>query len=300
MRKSLSHLPERKRQELAKARELILAVLPEGVEMIILFGSHARGNWVEDIHEEDDHICEYKSDYDILVLVRNVYKYHNKGYELTIQRRAAEFTETAVNVIIHSLKEVNQALRENRYFFADIKQDGIVLHNPNEQRLAKRRNATPEQRREIAKEEFEKWFPSAKGFFRLYELGLQEKLLNHSAFNLHQAVEHACHALLLVFTGYKPKEHDLDILKKSAARFCPELESVFPQGTDEEKRLWDLLKKAYIDARYKKNYKITERELAYLAPKVERFQSLIEAACKEKLANFNTEASGAEPPVKGL
>jgi predicted nucleotidyltransferase len=52
MRKSLSHLPERKPWELAKIRELILEILPEGVEMIILFGSHARGDWVEDKYIE--------------------------------------------------------------------------------------------------------------------------------------------------------------------------------------------------------------------------------------------------------
>jgi HEPN domain-containing protein/predicted nucleotidyltransferase len=286
MKKSLSHLPERKRLELGKARALILELLPEGVEMIILFGSHARGNWVEDIQEEEGHLCEYKSDYDILILVSNIYKYQNRGYELTIQRRAREFTETAVNVIIHSLKEVNQALRENRYFFADIKKEGIVLHNPNETRLARRRELMPEQRQTLAKEDFEEWFPSAQRFFMGYEFYFSKKFLKHAAFSLHQAVEHAFHAILLVFTGYKPKEHDIETLRNSAARFCPELKTVIPTGTDEENRLWTLLRKAYIDARYKRNYKITEPELTYLAPKVQKLHELIEKACLEKLKNF--------------
>jgi predicted nucleotidyltransferase/HEPN domain-containing protein len=293
MRKSLSHLPERKQDELRKITGLILEIFPGGVEMIILFGSHARGNWVEHRYVEERIVYEYKSDYDILVIVDSVYKFQHRGYDLKVQERAAEITRTTVSVIIHSLKEVNLAIKEGRYFFADIKKEGIVLHNPKEIRLARRREQTPEQRLIIAREDFDIWFTNSADFFTAYNRN--KDLLKIAAFDLHQAVEHACHALLLVFTGYKPKEHDLDILKKSAARFCPALETVFPLETDEEKRLWQLLKKAYIDARYKKDYKITEDELACLAPKVEKFQSLVEKACKEKLENFS-EGAPANPP----
>ena len=38
--------------------------------MIILFGSYARGEWVEDIYTEGHITYEYISDFDILVLTR--------------------------------------------------------------------------------------------------------------------------------------------------------------------------------------------------------------------------------------
>jgi len=43
------HLPSHKQQTL---QDIVLAILSRhDVEMIILFGSHARGDWVEDEHQ---------------------------------------------------------------------------------------------------------------------------------------------------------------------------------------------------------------------------------------------------------
>ena len=39
------------------------------VEMIILFGSHARGTWVDDIYTEKGTTYTYKSDYDLLIVL---------------------------------------------------------------------------------------------------------------------------------------------------------------------------------------------------------------------------------------
>ncbi len=52
MKKSLAHLPKHKRDRLQRVTEIILDECPT-VLMIILFGSHARGDWVEDRHFED-------------------------------------------------------------------------------------------------------------------------------------------------------------------------------------------------------------------------------------------------------
>jgi uncharacterized protein len=41
------------------------------VEKIILFGSHARGDWVADKYQEGYVTYEYQSDYDILVVVNS-------------------------------------------------------------------------------------------------------------------------------------------------------------------------------------------------------------------------------------
>jgi hypothetical protein len=46
-----------------------------------------------------------------------------------------------------------------------------------------------------------------------------------------------------------------------AASLDPIFNTVFPLDTDEHKRLFELLRKAYVDARYKLHYKITKEEL---------------------------------------
>ena len=64
MKTTLSHLPEDKQEELKTITEIILSKIP--AEMIILFGSHARGDRVEDFQEN----TEYVSDYDIFVITK--------------------------------------------------------------------------------------------------------------------------------------------------------------------------------------------------------------------------------------
>ncbi len=59
--------------------------------------------------------------------------------------------------------------------------------------------------------------------------------------------------------------------------------------TAEEARLFILLKKAYIDARYNKNYKIEKLELEYLGSRVTLLKALTERICNERIAQFMNE-----------
>lgn len=58
MKKSLSHPPKHKREELKEIVSIITSMVE--VEMAILFGSYARGNWVEDTYTEGHITYEYK------------------------------------------------------------------------------------------------------------------------------------------------------------------------------------------------------------------------------------------------
>jgi predicted transcriptional regulator len=51
----------------------------------------------------------------------------------------------------------------------------------------------------------------------------------------------------------------------------------------EQRNSFTLLKKAYIDARYKKDYKITKKQLEYLAKRVQVLQKLTNKICKAKM-----------------
>ena len=77
MKTSLEHLPPRKRRELARVVEILHEEFDDAVKLatserkkrgrilkIILFGSYARGDWVDEPHTKKG----YRSDYDILLL----------------------------------------------------------------------------------------------------------------------------------------------------------------------------------------------------------------------------------------
>src|SRR5262245_33388322 len=63
MKTSLDHLPETKRAKLAALVAIYREALPKG--LLVLFGSHARGDWVDD--DETGH----RSDFDLLAVVRD-------------------------------------------------------------------------------------------------------------------------------------------------------------------------------------------------------------------------------------
>jgi len=51
-------------------------------------------------------------------------------------------------------------------------------------------------------------------------------------------------------------------------------------------KAFKLLRKTYIDARYKKDYKITKKQLEYLAERVKKLQKITKTVCKEKIESF--------------
>jgi predicted nucleotidyltransferase/HEPN domain-containing protein len=289
MKTSLDHLPDRKQEQLRVVVSLLREAAP--VEMVVLFGSHARGDWVE------DPITGYESDFDILVVVASPAVADRGTLWAEIENRAEALPEmTPVNIIVHDFKFVNKALERGQYFFADIAEEGVLLFDSGAFTLTARRAPTPAQRRAQAEEDFEHWSTSAAGFFQVYEFALhQQHAYNIAAFQLHQATERYFAAFLLTFTAYKPRTHNIEKLANQAASLHPIMRAALPRAAGEDRRLFDLLKKAYIDARYSKKYRITAEELSALGERVRDLGSLVERACREKIASLAAEAGGQGP-----
>lgn len=69
MKQGIEHFPEQTQEELTVLLEEIRHHIP-ACDMIILYGSYARGKYVIwDEHEENGIHTSYQSDYDILVVV---------------------------------------------------------------------------------------------------------------------------------------------------------------------------------------------------------------------------------------
>ncbi len=285
MKKSLAHLPNQKRDELKRVTEIILEECPT-VLMIILFGSHARGDWVEDRHFEDGTLHEYMSDFDILVIVRSNQIVNSKDTWRRVEARARRLARTWTNLIVESIETVNNALARGHYFFTDIKKEGILLYDTAEFKLARRRKLNPKERRGIAKAHFKEWFTSAQEFYGVFEYTLGKQQYKLAAFQLHQAVERFYDAILLVFTNYRPRSHDIEKLSHMVGGYDPALLAVFPQATDEPKECFDLLKRAYVEARYNPGYKITKEQLEYLAQRVQKLQDLTKKICEAKIESY--------------
>jgi len=64
----------------------------------------------------------------------------------------------------------------------------------------------------------------------------------------------------------------------------------WPGGTKFEQRCFELLRRAYVDARYSPHYKITAEELAWLGERVTVLQGLVKTVCKDRLHALRAEA----------
>ncbi|MHC5055067.1 MAG: HEPN domain-containing protein [Planctomycetota bacterium] len=292
MKTDLSHLPEDDQEALRN----IAGCIREAVtaEMIILFGSYARGDWVVDRYVEDGVIYEYISDYDILVVVPppgdgDEGDAHKRDAKVEIRIKEALPKGSRAKAIVHDIKFLNSRLEEGHYFFTDIVKEGVLLHDSGNFELAKARDISNERRKRIAEEDFEQWFESASQFLHDSIADAEKGWLKKAAFELHQATERFYTAILLVHTGYRPKTHDLGKLDARAAPHVPDVIRVFPRATPEEQERFERLNKAYVGARYKKTYEITRDDLEYLAGRVRELRSLTESACRARIAGFDAE-----------
>ena len=284
MKTSLEHLPEEKQQELQRAVEIIQEEID--LDMLILFGSYARGDWVEDLDPETLHY-RYQSDFDLLLVTETRKEAGKIEQNNQLNKRLMKtIHRTPISLIAEDIQFVNRRLRKSQYFYIDIKREGIVLYDSGKFELAEPKELTTQERKKLAEEDFEYWFSSAKDFFDTHNFNLNRQKYNMAAFELHQVTERLYSTILLVFTRYKPSTHDLAKLSQRVTSVEPQFLSVFPQGTEEEKNRFKLLRKAYVDARYKPSYIITPQELEWLAERVQQLQALTEKHCKEKIESF--------------
>ena len=310
MRSSLAHLPARKQRELERILTILHEEFDEAVKAsssptrragrilkIILFGSHARDDWVEDPKGG------YFSDYDLLVIVNEAELAEMSVYWYTAEDRIlnARAIKTPVSFIVHSLGEVNNALGHGEYFFADIVTDGILLYELNgntrngtpRHTLIQPKPPTPQAAYERAKKYFDFWSKAAGEFYEGFEFHLGRGNLNTAAFELHQAVERLYTCTLLVHTLYGPKTHNIKFLRTLAEDQDKRLIDAWPRATKRDRATFELLKKAYIEARYSEHYQIIKVQLDWLADCTTRLQVMVETACRERLDALRADSEKA-------
>lgn len=285
MKTSLNFLPREKRQQILD----IVAIIKEVVapEKIILFGSYAKGKYVQHRYTGKDGIFyEYVSDFDFLVVTKNNTV---KEYELEdIVNSRTQHLRQPVNLQIHEIDYINEGLEFGQYFFTDIVNEGVLLYDTDIVHFAEPKELTPAEEKEIAQRYFDIWFKSGCAFLNTVSFNLKENEYKIGAFILHQATESFYYATLLVFTGYKPKTHNLLKLRKQAKHLSEEIFLLFAVETSKnEKYLFDLLKRGYVDARYKEDYIITREELSLLLERIQQMKIIVEKICMEKINSIN-------------
>ena len=300
MKSDADHLPERNQTELDHIQRILLdefaaaiatATKPHKrngkVYKIILFGSYARDDWVDEPENG------YQSDYDLLVVVSHADLTEIADYWYVAEDRILRDAAIArpVNIIVHSLEEVNQALSRGEYFWVDIARDGIALYDLPCHALATPKPLTPADAYAMAQKYFADWFESAGEFYDDFRSNLDRGRLKKAVFELHQATERFYICFLLVHTLYFPRSHNIKFLRSIAEDKEPRLIEAWQRESKVDRRRFELLKRAYVEARYSPSYAITADDLDALAASVDRLRATVETLSRERLDTLREAAT---------
>ena len=290
MKKSIAFLPKKNREDLKYLVELILDKIPV-CEMIILYGSYARGTYVSyDEREEFGIPTSFKSDYDILV-INSAWSYDKIENKLASVRniydkRGDHRYRVPVQFIHDSIKKVNEDLKYSRYFYTELKRDGIMLYNRGKNKLARRKPLKFGEIKKQGEEYFGEKYAKARLFMEQAVFMYDKEEYVMSSFNLHQACENLFNAIMLTFTLKNDKEHNLEELFKASRAYAPELIRVFPVGNEEEERLFKILVCSYIEARYNPEFKVSREDVEDLMVKVEKFEEVTKQVCERRIKEY--------------
>ncbi|MFT4954919.1 MAG: putative nucleotidyltransferase/HEPN domain-containing protein [Brevundimonas sp.] len=295
MKTDLDHLPEKQQDELAHVRTILLdefeAAKKQGsggtsewrkngqVLKIILFGSYARNDWVD---EPDN---GYLSDFDLLIVVSHpkltdIADYWYVAEDKILRDPAIGRT---VNIIVHTLAEVNQAIDRGEYFWTDILRDGVVLYELPGYSVASPRPMTVTAAARSAEEHLIRWSDKVTEALAGAAFYLERGNRRDAAFLLHQAVERAYACLLLVHTLYFPRSHNIKFLRSLAEDVDNSLVSAWPRESKQDRRRFEMLKRAYVEARYSDQYDVSPEDLDWLKDAAAQLAALVRASSEARI-----------------
>ena len=87
-------------------------------------------------------------------------------------------------------------------------------------------------------------------------------------------------------TLYSPKTHNLNQLRQLAEAMEPRLKEIWPRSTKFERRCYELLRDAYVKARYSRHFRISDDELGCLSERVKLLQTIVRELCEARIAEL--------------
>lgn len=200
-------------------------------------------------------------------------------------RRAWEFGEIAqpVRLTVHSLAQVNNALAEGVPHFVAIATEGIALYEFDRTPLKMPRHLPASERRARGLAEYARWYGRATDFLLGAAFFQDQGNAPMAALLLHQACEHLYQCVIWSLTLHGPRTHALDELREMPEILDQRLCSAWPRDTPFDRRAFGCIRRAYVEVRYGRNYRISAEELTWAMERAVLLQRLVQDVCRERL-----------------
>jgi predicted nucleotidyltransferase/HEPN domain-containing protein len=297
MKSNLDYLPDRQHRELDKITGHLLrgfeAAVAGGtspwrrgakIYKIILFGSYARGDFVDEPENG------YLSDFDILVVVSDEKLTDIADYWFETEDKIARdpLIGRIVNLMVNDLADINRSLDAGLYFFREVIDQGVALYEAPGHAFSPLKPLTPEAALALGERHHKKIFGTIRTSLATAEFqmaqGEEDDWYHKAAFNLHQTIEAAYIAVLLLTGFYAPRSHNIKFLRAQAEAKAPSLIPVWPRETRALRKPFEKLKRAYVDARYNQDtFLITLAELEHMKASAEQLVALVREVCDARI-----------------
>jgi HEPN domain-containing protein/predicted nucleotidyltransferase len=304
MKSNLDHLPAVQQDELERITGILLRGFEQAVAggtqpwrrgakiyKIILFGSYARGDFVDEPENG------YLSDFDILVVVSDEKLTDIAGYWFETEEKIAHDPAIGriVNLMVNDLGDINQGLDAGLHFFREVIDQGVALYELPGHAFSPLKPLTADAALALGERHYNKIFATIRSSLRLAEFAMEQgdvdDFPHKAAFNLHQTVEAAYIAVLLLTGFYAPRSHNIKFLRAQAEAKAPSLIPAWPRETRALRKPFEKLKRAYVDARYNQDsFHITAKELEDLKADAEGLIALVRQVCDDRIAQLRREA----------
>ncbi|HRO69090.1 MAG TPA: HEPN domain-containing protein [Chitinophagaceae bacterium] len=243
-----------------------------GPDMIFLLGASLHRRRSESIFLDTAPSSRYLSDCFLLVLINDPSNRELHEWQDKIETRCKRIIP--VTAIVLETATFKHWLDTGHRFADAVWESASCIYDPNNLggSFATGRVDANDANRE---NQHAAGLAKAREFLAGSELFSARKQKELAAFMLHQSAEQALRTIIKTGTGYHGNTHSLDRLIRYGSLISYSLRDIFPQNTEQEKRLFNLLQKAYIEARYQPDYKISTEDLLLLMEKVKLVHEIL-------------------------
>jgi HEPN domain-containing protein len=126
-----------------------------------------------------------------------------------------------------------------------------------------------------------RWYGQGEDFLSGAEFYLKHNAYGAALFSLHQCVECVLVALVRGVAGYHINNHNLSRLLNLTEMFTTDILAAFKFENSEDAELFELLKHAYVNVRYKDNYVVDSKAVERLYTTVSRLLPVIKQVYEE-------------------
>ncbi|RNL52493.1 HEPN domain-containing protein [Pedobacter jejuensis] len=267
-------------------RELVQKFNPERV---YCFGSTVEIKTLEGCFKE--HFREEKYTYFLLMVTESITRIEHDVQDFANQ----QYPHGTVTILVHGRETISQAIKANNRFFITVYNSGKLIYSSNGiLESPETVDFIPTQGAVKAQKHFDHRMPLATGFLASANECLKNGQYGVCAFMAHQVTEQCCILLIRVYLAYRSDMHNLYRQLRLCNSFSTAPSWLFLSGGEDEKRLFEIMVRSYSAARYKDDFRVSQKDAEQLFINVSSFIKLTEILGLKKIELLAADAEAYE------